>query len=93
MEHVKAERNVLAEVHNPYVVKLYYSFQVGLPDRLSIQVLWRVRASWKSQDSPPAAAMTLCSPRRRAAHVGSMRGQPPGAAAAAVAWCVVCSRR
>ena len=27
MEHVKAERNVLAEVHNPYVVKLYYSFQ------------------------------------------------------------------
>ena len=28
MEHVKAERNVLAEVHNPYVVKLYFSFQV-----------------------------------------------------------------
>lgn len=27
VEHVKAERNVLAEVHNPYVVKLYYSFQ------------------------------------------------------------------
>ncbi|MEW5312283.1 MAG: hypothetical protein WDW38_003928 [Sanguina aurantia] len=26
VEHVKAERNVLAEVHNPYVVKLYYSF-------------------------------------------------------------------
>jgi hypothetical protein len=26
---VKAERNVLAEVHNPYVVKLLYSFQVG----------------------------------------------------------------
>lgn len=27
MEHVRAERNVLAEVRNPYVVKLYYSFQ------------------------------------------------------------------
>lgn len=27
IEHVKAERNVLAEVKNPYVVKLYYSFQ------------------------------------------------------------------
>ena len=27
MEHVKAERNVLAEVHSPYVVKLFYSFQ------------------------------------------------------------------
>ncbi|EFJ43530.1 serine/threonine protein kinase 19 [Volvox carteri f. nagariensis] len=25
--HVKAERNVLAEVQNPYIVKLYYSFQ------------------------------------------------------------------
>ena len=30
VEHVKAERNVLAEVHNPYVVKLFYSFQVSL---------------------------------------------------------------
>ena len=29
VEHVKAERNVLAEVHSPYVVKLFYSFQVG----------------------------------------------------------------
>lgn len=27
VEHVKAERNVLAEVHNPFVVTLYYSFQ------------------------------------------------------------------
>ncbi|KAJ9528668.1 hypothetical protein QJQ45_020551 [Haematococcus lacustris] len=27
VEHVRAERNVLAEVHSPYVVKLYYSFQ------------------------------------------------------------------
>jgi serine/threonine protein kinase len=27
-EHVKAERNVLAEEHSPYIVKLYYSFQV-----------------------------------------------------------------
>jgi serine/threonine protein kinase len=30
VEHVKAERNVLAEVHSPYIVKLYYSFQVRL---------------------------------------------------------------
>jgi serine/threonine protein kinase len=30
VEHVKAERNVLAEVHNPFIVKLYYSFQVCL---------------------------------------------------------------
>lgn len=27
MEHVKAERNVLAEVDSPYIVKLCYSFQ------------------------------------------------------------------
>mmetsp|Transcript_12292 Transcript_12292/g.36980 ORF Transcript_12292/g.36980 Transcript_12292/m.36980 type:complete len:489 (-) Transcript_12292:1086-2552(-) len=27
VDHVKAERNVLAEVHNPYIVKLLYSFQ------------------------------------------------------------------
>jgi len=27
VEHVRAERNVLAEVHSPYVVKLYFSFQ------------------------------------------------------------------
>ena len=26
VEHVKAERNVLAEVHSPYVVKLFFSF-------------------------------------------------------------------
>lgn len=28
VEHVKAERNVLAEVQNPFIVKLLYSFQV-----------------------------------------------------------------
>lgn len=27
---MKAERNVLAEINNPYVVKLFYSFQVKL---------------------------------------------------------------
>eukprot|EP00201_Polytomella_parva_P023273 CAMPEP_0175045356 /NCGR_PEP_ID=MMETSP0052_2-20121109/4366_1 /TAXON_ID=51329 ORGANISM="Polytomella parva, Strain SAG 63-3" /NCGR_SAMPLE_ID=MMETSP0052_2 /ASSEMBLY_ACC=CAM_ASM_000194 /LENGTH=525 /DNA_ID=CAMNT_0016308855 /DNA_START=48 /DNA_END=1625 /DNA_ORIENTATION=+ len=27
VEHVKAERDVLAEVQNPFIVKLYYSFQ------------------------------------------------------------------
>ena len=28
VDHVKAERNVLAEVHNPHIVRLFYSFQV-----------------------------------------------------------------
>lgn len=28
VEHVRAERDVLAEVQNPYIVKLFYSFQV-----------------------------------------------------------------
>ena len=32
VDHVKAERNVLAEVHNPYVVCLFYSFQVPLQE-------------------------------------------------------------
>lgn len=27
VDHVKAERNLLAEVSNPSIVKLYYSFQ------------------------------------------------------------------
>lgn len=36
VEHVKAERNVLAEVHNPYVVKLFYSFQVTCSPPLGI---------------------------------------------------------
>lgn len=32
VEHVKAERNVLAEVHNPFIVKLYacHSRRVGV---------------------------------------------------------------
>jgi serine/threonine kinase 38 len=29
VEHVRAERDVLAEVRSPYVVRLYYSFQDG----------------------------------------------------------------
>jgi len=28
VDHVKAERNLLAEVNNPSIVKLFYSFQV-----------------------------------------------------------------
>ena len=32
VDHVRAERDVLTEVSNPYVVKLLYSFQVGPPD-------------------------------------------------------------
>jgi serine/threonine protein kinase len=37
VEHVKAERNVLAEVHSPYIVKLYYSFQVRNCKQLPLQ--------------------------------------------------------
>ena len=29
VDHVKAERNALAGIDNPYVVKLFYSFQVS----------------------------------------------------------------
>ena len=29
IDHVKAERDVLAGIHNPFIVRLYYSFQVG----------------------------------------------------------------
>lgn len=28
VDHVKAERNVLSEIRNPFIVCLYYSFQV-----------------------------------------------------------------
>ena len=28
IDHVKAERDVLAGIHNPFIVRLYYSFQV-----------------------------------------------------------------
>ncbi len=31
VDHVKAERNVLAEVRHHSIVRLFYSFQVGLP--------------------------------------------------------------
>ncbi len=30
IDHVKAERDVLAGIHNPFIVRLYYSFQVYL---------------------------------------------------------------
>ena len=30
IDHVKAERDVLAGIHNPFIVRLYYSFQVGV---------------------------------------------------------------
>ena len=29
IDHVKAERDVLAGIHNPFIVRLFYSFQVG----------------------------------------------------------------
>lgn len=32
IDHVKAERDVLAGIHNPFIVRLYYSFQVALSD-------------------------------------------------------------
>ena len=36
IDHVRAERDVLAEVHNPYVVKLYYSFQASFSAKLNL---------------------------------------------------------
>jgi len=33
VDHVNAERNLLAEVHNESVVKLFYSFQVTMPSK------------------------------------------------------------
>ena len=35
VDHVRAERDVLTEVSNPYIVKLLYSFQVSSSDRAS----------------------------------------------------------
>ena len=35
IDHVKAERDVLAGIHNPFIVRLYYSFQVGHPLELA----------------------------------------------------------
>ncbi len=32
IDHVKAERDVLAGIHSPFIVRLYYSFQVHLPE-------------------------------------------------------------
>ena len=47
VEHVKAERNVLAEVHNPYVVKLFYSFQVIL--RTGCECFYFKQRDWQPQ--------------------------------------------
>lgn len=33
VDHVRAERDVLTEVSNPYIVKLLYSFQVSASDK------------------------------------------------------------
>ena len=41
VDHVRAERNVLAEVHNPYIVKLLYSFQVRSAS-IMLLLLWLV---------------------------------------------------
>ena len=40
IDHVKAERDVLAGIHNPFIVRLYYSFQVyiSLPHGLRVWV-------------------------------------------------------
>jgi serine/threonine kinase 38 len=58
VEHVKAERNVLAEVHNPFIVKLYYSFQDEAHLYLLMEYLpggdVMVRAEWAE------GARTVC---------------------------------
>jgi len=43
VNHVKAEKDVLAKAHNPWIVELKYSFQVVIcvRDRTSIICIWR----------------------------------------------------
>lgn len=48
IDHVKAERDVLAGIHNPFIVRLYYSFQVG-HSLWSMPHCWRVPATWLSK--------------------------------------------
>ena len=48
IDHVKAERDVLAGIHNPFIVRLYYSFQVG-HSFWSMPHCWRVPATWLSK--------------------------------------------
>ena len=36
--HVKAERDILAEADNEWVVKLYYSFQVGFMKKNKFEI-------------------------------------------------------
>ena len=54
VDHVKAERNVLAEVHNPYIVKLLYSFQVRgcqVPPPHDRRAAHTGAAHWRGQKS------------------------------------------
>ena len=48
--HVKAERDILAEADNEWVVKLYYSFQVSLPScswsAITSEMTFHVYGGW-----------------------------------------------
>ena len=59
IDHVRAERDVLAEVHNPYVVKLYYSFQVCLPSALQ-QLLQTLLNLGQHHSSKHSFGIVLC---------------------------------
>lgn len=40
-DHIRAERDVLALADNPWVVRLYYSFQVGLGACVLLVILFQ----------------------------------------------------
>ena len=68
VDHVKAERNVLAEVHNPYIVRLYYSFQVSPPAATACSCSncpGHVRACTCARCRPCIGTHSLCPAGRR----------------------------
>ena len=56
IDHVRAERDVLAEVHNPYVVKLYYSFQASAFSFASVHACIFRQHSWGACSFPCGSA-------------------------------------
>ena len=60
VDHVKAERNVLAEVHNPYVVKLFYSFQVRSGPEIALEALPQADTGFNSFDWRKCRMMNSC---------------------------------
>jgi serine/threonine protein kinase len=49
IDHVKAERDVLVGIHNPFIVRLYYSFQVSVSCTRNVFYFFIESASWPSR--------------------------------------------